>query len=553
MMNDCGKCNYCKDKTKFGGPGRKKQRCAVRICSYFVKAVHPKPRPIQPATPPGEVAVIPVTKLASSLKVAEVIEQLRQNLTAAIPPVIDKDSLPSVPPALTSIFKPTSFIISQPQQLKTTPAAITAAETKIVGPVIPPTMIAKALPINQATPVSLPVTTAAVVTEVKKTPEPKKTEASKPAEPVKTADAGKPPEPTTKTPEPAKVAKTVENAKTTEPNKPSEIALRTRRKQQQVKEKEKEAPPTASAPSAPASGDDKVKCIVCGRERKPSLMRSAQFCTQRCINAWSEKNSKGAEPVSSSSSRRPTETPMEVEKQTPPQLKKLPRALKNLQIDMTWDKTTAVLKPTMTSTPTPTATTAANKRPTSSTGVQPTPGKKAAAKDNEVVVGAKRPSQQPTPQNQKKMKEADPVKFVSFNLTSIPTSTVDPISAPPLSRMVPPPSISIVPLDQLTALGTALLSQQQQRTRRDELPATTAKIPTSLPVDVRSWTIPQVVKFFESTSDCKHYASVFREQEVDGTALLLLTHESLVKCLGIKLGRALKIMVHVEELQKLYA
>lgn len=74
-----------------------------------------------------------------------------------------------------------------------------------------------------------------------------------------------------------------------------------------------------------------------------------------------------------------------------------------------------------------------------------------------------------------------------------------------------------------------------------------------LPVDVRSWTITQVVKFFESTSDCKDYAAVFREQEVDGTALLLLTHESLVKCLGIKLGRALKIMVHVEELQKLYS
>ena len=72
-------------------------------------------------------------------------------------------------------------------------------------------------------------------------------------------------------------------------------------------------------------------------------------------------------------------------------------------------------------------------------------------------------------------------------------------------------------------------------------------------MDVRSWTIAQVVRFFESTSDCKDYASIFREQEVDGTALLLLTHESLVKCLGIKLGRALKIMVHVEELQKLYS
>ena len=36
LRDDCGKCNYCKDKTKFGGPGRKKQRCALRICSNFV-------------------------------------------------------------------------------------------------------------------------------------------------------------------------------------------------------------------------------------------------------------------------------------------------------------------------------------------------------------------------------------------------------------------------------------------------------------------------------------------------------------------------------------
>ena len=69
---------------------------------------------------------------------------------------------------------------------------------------------------------------------------------------------------------------------------------------------------------------------------------------------------------------------------------------------------------------------------------------------------------------------AEPAKSVSFNLTSIPTSTVEPIAAPPLSRTVPPPSISIVPLDQLTALGTALLSQQQHRARKDEALAVTA-------------------------------------------------------------------------------
>ena len=73
-----------------------------------------------------------------------------------------------------------------------------------------------------------------------------------------------------------------------------------------------------------------------------------------------------------------------------------------------------------------------------------------------------------------------------------------------------------------------------------------------VPSDSRLWSIEQVVRYFEGTADCADYADLFREQEVDGTALLLLTHESLVKCLGIKLGRALKIMVHVEDLRKIY-
>lgn len=36
LRDDCGTCAYCKDKPKFGGPGKKKQRCSLRICSNFV-------------------------------------------------------------------------------------------------------------------------------------------------------------------------------------------------------------------------------------------------------------------------------------------------------------------------------------------------------------------------------------------------------------------------------------------------------------------------------------------------------------------------------------
>jgi hypothetical protein len=61
--------------------------------------------------------------------------------------------------------------------------------------------------------------------------------------------------------------------------------------------------------------------------------------------------------------------------------------------------------------------------------------------------------------------------------------------------------------------------------------------------------VAQVVEYFKSTPDCKTYVGVFEEQEIDGIALLLLSHETLVKCLGIKLGRAVKIMGRVEELK----
>ena len=33
QMQDCGKCLHCRDMTKFGGPGRKKQACVLRKCS----------------------------------------------------------------------------------------------------------------------------------------------------------------------------------------------------------------------------------------------------------------------------------------------------------------------------------------------------------------------------------------------------------------------------------------------------------------------------------------------------------------------------------------
>ena len=35
LRNDCGSCVFCKDKPKYGGPGKKKQKCELRVCTNF--------------------------------------------------------------------------------------------------------------------------------------------------------------------------------------------------------------------------------------------------------------------------------------------------------------------------------------------------------------------------------------------------------------------------------------------------------------------------------------------------------------------------------------
>lgn len=36
---DCGSCRYCKDMTKFGGQGKKKQKCIHRVCTGINKGI----------------------------------------------------------------------------------------------------------------------------------------------------------------------------------------------------------------------------------------------------------------------------------------------------------------------------------------------------------------------------------------------------------------------------------------------------------------------------------------------------------------------------------
>ncbi|CAL8312676.1 unnamed protein product [Merluccius merluccius] len=62
---------------------------------------------------------------------------------------------------------------------------------------------------------------------------------------------------------------------------------------------------------------------------------------------------------------------------------------------------------------------------------------------------------------------------------------------------------------------------------------------------VQTWTIQQVSEFIESLLGCEDQAKRFRDEQIDGRALLLLTQRDILSIMSIKLGPALKIYTSI--------
>ncbi|XP_071502253.1 uncharacterized protein [Diadema antillarum] len=62
------------------------------------------------------------------------------------------------------------------------------------------------------------------------------------------------------------------------------------------------------------------------------------------------------------------------------------------------------------------------------------------------------------------------------------------------------------------------------------------------------WSVDKVVKFIKKT-DCAPLAKIFKEQEIDGQALLLLTLPTVQECMELKLGPAIKLCHHIERVK----
>ncbi|XP_028659569.1 lethal(3)malignant brain tumor-like protein 4 isoform X2 [Erpetoichthys calabaricus] len=58
---------------------------------------------------------------------------------------------------------------------------------------------------------------------------------------------------------------------------------------------------------------------------------------------------------------------------------------------------------------------------------------------------------------------------------------------------------------------------------------------------VAQWTVDEVASFVHSLPGCEDQAKLFKEEQIDGKAFLLLTQADIVKIMSVKLGPALKI------------
>ncbi|XP_043922447.1 lethal(3)malignant brain tumor-like protein 4 isoform X2 [Protopterus annectens] len=58
---------------------------------------------------------------------------------------------------------------------------------------------------------------------------------------------------------------------------------------------------------------------------------------------------------------------------------------------------------------------------------------------------------------------------------------------------------------------------------------------------VAKWTVDEVAMFVQTLPGCQEQAKIFKEEQIDGEAFLMLTQRDIVKIMSIKLGPALKI------------
>ncbi|XP_048355916.1 lethal(3)malignant brain tumor-like protein 4 isoform X1 [Sphaerodactylus townsendi] len=120
--------------------------------------------------------------------------------------------------------------------------------------------------------------------------------------------------------------------------------------------------------------------------------------------------------------------------------------------------------------------------------------------------------------------------YIKFQLMKQETDGRDPAFAlqQALHQSVFMPSLSTNPIHRLH------LCWEQHCKLLPEVSGLTAK-------NVAKWSVEEVACFVQRLPGCKDQATLFRQEQIDGEAFLLLNQSDIVKILSIKLGPALKI------------
>jgi SAM domain (Sterile alpha motif) len=107
-------------------------------------------------------------------------------------------------------------------------------------------------------------------------------------------------------------------------------------------------------------------------------------------------------------------------------------------------------------------------------------------------------------------------------------------------HQLPPPQQQQLPL---TAPLPA--APPPQSTTAPPLPSPQQQRPNPL-----KWNVGEVCDFIKALPGCSEYVEEFAAQEIDGQALMLLKADHLMSAMSIKLGPALKICSHIEQIRE---
>uniref|UniRef100_UPI0037E7B733 polyhomeotic-like protein 1 n=1 Tax=Semicossyphus pulcher TaxID=241346 RepID=UPI0037E7B733 len=102
--------------------------------------------------------------------------------------------------------------------------------------------------------------------------------------------------------------------------------------------------------------------------------------------------------------------------------------------------------------------------------------------------------------------------------------------------------------DPMSLSPASSASCHQQPPPPPQLP-TENSAPGCPPASPAHWSVEEVSQFISSLQGCEDLAPQFLSQEIDGQALMLLKEEHLMSTMNIKLGPALKICAHINNLR----